>query len=144
MNPDGTNRKLLSGALDRSVSSLKWSKDGRGIYFTYDDEGNTKIAQIDLNGNIKKLADDLGGTTIGRPYGGGSYSVSSNGTIAYTLSSPYHPAELGILQPKKKVQKLTDLNQDILGQRELGTVEEVWYKSSFDGRDIHGWIVKTT
>ncbi|NND52819.1 MAG: S9 family peptidase [Flavobacteriaceae bacterium] len=142
MNSDGSNRKLISGSLDRSVSSLTWSKDGKGIYFTYDDKGNTKIAQVDLNGKIKKLADDLGGTTIGRPYGGGSYSVSSGGTIAYTLSSPYHPAELGVLQPKKKVRKLTALNQDILEQRELGIVEEVWYKSSFDNRDIHGWIVK--
>lgn len=141
MNTDGTNRKLLSGSLDRSVSSLTWSKDGKGIYFTYDDKGNTKIARTDLNGNIQKLADDLGGTTIGRPYGGGSYSVSSDGTIAYTLSSPYHPAELGVIQAKQKVRKLTDLNQDVLGQRELGKVEEVWYKSSYDDRDIQGWIV---
>jgi dipeptidyl aminopeptidase/acylaminoacyl peptidase len=33
------------------------------------------------------------------------------------------------------------LNDDVLGQRTLGKVEEIWYKSSFDKRDIQGWIV---
>ena len=36
---------------------------------------------------------------------------------------------------------LTDLNGDLLDYRTLGKVEEVWYKSSFDGRDIQGWVV---
>ena len=141
MNSDGSERTLLSGSLDRSIQSIKWAKDGKGIYFMYDDKGNTKIGFSDLKGGIRKLVDDVGGNTIGRPYGGGGYSVSKNGTIAYTFSSPYHPAELGIYQPKKESLKITRLNEDALGHRELGKVEEVWYKSTFDGRDIQGWII---
>jgi acylaminoacyl-peptidase len=34
------------------------------------------------------------------------------------------------------------VNQDLLAQRTLGQVEEIWYQSSHDGLDIQGWIVK--
>lgn len=142
MNPDGSGRQLLTGDLDRSVSSIQWSKDGEAIYFMYDDKGNTKVAQVDLNGKVKKLADNLGGTSIGRPYGGGSYSVSDDGKIAYTYCTPYHPSDIGLFSGGSGVTRLTNLNQDVLGQRTLGKVEEVWYKSMFDGRDVQGWIIK--
>ncbi len=142
MNPDGSGRKILTADLDRSVEDIHWDKDGKGLYLLYDDKGNTKIAYVDLNGKLKKLADNLGGNSIGRPYGGGSFSVSLNGRVAYTYTTPYHPAELAVFGPKMKLKKITDLNKDVLGERELGKVEEVWYKSSVDGRDIQGWIVK--
>ncbi len=142
MNPDGSGRKILTADLDRSVEDIHWDKDGKGLYLMYDDKGNTKIAYVDLNGKLKKLADNLGGNSIGRPYGGGSFSVSLNGRVAYTYTTPYHPAELAVFGPKMKLKKITDLNKDVLGERELGKVEEVWYKSSVDGRDIQGWIVK--
>ena len=143
MNTDGSSRKLISGKLDRSISNISWDTSGKGLYFTYDDKGNSKIAHITLNGKITKLADDMGGTTLGRPYASGSYSISNNGIIVYTKSRPEYPAELAVINPKQKTPKLiTDLNADVLDQRELGKVEEVWYKSSVDGRDVQGWIMK--
>ncbi|MBT8288315.1 MAG: S9 family peptidase [Flavobacteriaceae bacterium] len=142
MNLDGSNRKVLTTSLDRSVSGLHWDKDGKGLFFMYDDKGNTKIAYVDLNGKIRKLADNLGGNSIGRPYGGGSYSVSNNGVIAYTHTTPYYPSELAVIRPKSGLIKITDLNGDILNHRELGQVEEVWYTSTVDERDVQGWIVK--
>ena len=30
----------------------------------------------------------------------------------------------------------------MLGNRNLGTIEDIWYKSSVDGRKIQGWIAK--
>ncbi|NNK87068.1 MAG: S9 family peptidase, partial [Flavobacteriaceae bacterium] len=141
MNTDGSGRKILTADLDRSVAGLQWANDGKGIYFMYDDKGNTKVAYVGLNGKVRKLADNLGGNSIGRPYGGGAFSVSNNGSIAYTYATPYHPAELAVLNPNSRVNAITDLNQDVLGQRELGQVKEVWYKSTVDGRDIQGWII---
>ncbi|WP_413789396.1 S9 family peptidase [Leptobacterium meishanense] len=143
MNADGSNKKLLSADLDRSISNIQWNAKGDRIYFSYDDKGNTKIGYTDLKGIITKLADNLGGTSIGRPYAGGSYSVANNGTIVYTHSRPNYPAEVAILQPKqKRPQLLTALNTDLLSHRTLGEVEEVWYKSTVDGLPIQGWIVK--
>ena len=141
MNVDGSNKTEIKTNLDRDISNLNWSEDNSGLYFTYDDNGNTKIGYINLKGNTKKLCDNLGGTTIGRPYGGGSYSVSSNGKIAYTITSPYHPSDVAYFDGKT-VKKVTNLNKDLLGNRDLGTVEEIWYMSSVDGRKIQGWIAK--
>lgn len=143
MDKDGDNVRVITGDLDRSVSSIRWAKNGLGLYFTYDDWGNTKIGFVDRKGNMAKLADDLGGNSIGRPYGGGAYSVSDGGVIAYTHSRPEYPAEVALLPSGAALPGLlTQLNQDVLGQRTLGEVEEVRYKSSFDGRMIQGWIVK--
>lgn len=142
MNSDGTQKRILSSKLDESVSDISWDTSGKGLYFMYDEKGNSKIGYISLTGNITKLADNVGGTTIGRPYASGSYSVSQNGTIVYTQSRPEYPAELAVIQNKKELTLITNLNGDILAFRELGKTEEVWYKSSFDGRDIQGWIVK--
>jgi len=140
MNVDGTNMKVISDKLDRSISTFKWDAKSKGLFVSYDDKGNTKISYINLSGKLNKLTDNMGGTSIGRPYAGGSFSVSNNDKIAYTLSRPDYPAELAIFQ-SKSVNKITNLNKDLLEYRTLGKVEEIWYKSSFDKRDIQGWIV---
>jgi len=142
IDSDGSNRRIISSSLDESISDITWDTSGKGLYFMYDIKGNTKIGHITTSGNITKLTDNVGGTTIGRPYTSGSYSVSQNGTLAYTQTRPEYPAELAIIQNKKKPKLITSLNEDVLAHRELGKVEELWYKSSFDGRDIQGWIVK--
>jgi acylaminoacyl-peptidase len=38
--------------------------------------------------------------------------------------------------------RLTRLNDDLLGHKELAAVEEIWFESSFDGRRIQGWVAK--
>jgi dipeptidyl aminopeptidase/acylaminoacyl peptidase len=140
MDSNGNNKRVLSYNIDSSISSFYWSSDNKGIYFTYDKFGDTKIAFLNLEGNSKDLANNLGGNSIGRPYGGGSFSVSKNGVIAYTNTSYNHPSELTVVNGKKTNQ-ITNLSYELLENRTLGMVEEVWYKSSFDNRDIQGWIV---
>jgi dipeptidyl aminopeptidase/acylaminoacyl peptidase len=142
MDLDGSNQRELELKLDRSISNPTWAKDSNGIYFQYDNHGNTKISFVNLNGKVEKLADNLGGTGIGRPYGGGSYSVSDSGSIAFTYCTPYHPADVAITAKRKFSAILTALNTDLLDHRELGKVEEVWYTSTFDQRALQGWIVK--
>ncbi|RMF27346.1 MAG: S9 family peptidase [Bacteroidetes bacterium] len=142
MNADGTNKRLLTADLDRSVRNPRWAPDGRGILFEYDDRGITRIGYVDLQGQVRTVAENLGGTSLGRPYGGGSFSVARNGAIAYTYTRPEHPADVGLVSPDGKWTRLTRLNDDLLPHRTLGSVEEIWWKSSFDGRDIQGWVVK--
>jgi len=143
MNADGSDKREVLTSLDRSVSGIVWNKSSDGIYFQYDDHGDTKIAVTTLAGKMRAVATNLGGTTIGRPYGGGSFSVAPSGQVAYTHVTPYRPAELAIVQRQKaKSTVVTEFNKDLLNWRELGQVEEVWYKSSVDGRDVQGWVVK--
>lgn len=142
MDIDGSNKQLISGDLDRSISGLSWDPRGDAILIKYDDKGNTKVATITTDGKTTSIIDNLGGTSLGRPYPGGSFSVAQNGDIAFTHSTPDHPAEVAIYKKGNNDDYiLTDLNSDLFGYRELGKVEEVWYKSSFDNRDIQGWIV---
>jgi dipeptidyl aminopeptidase/acylaminoacyl peptidase len=142
MNFDGSNKKIIKTNLDRGKSNLKWSADGKGIYFQYDDKGNTKIGYTSLSGKTSLIANNVGGTSIGRPYGGGSYSISTTGKIAYTHTTPYHPSEVAVVQKgAKNEQLISNLNGDLLDYRKLGKVEEIWYKSSIDGNNIQGWIV---
>lgn len=143
MNADGSSKRELLPDLDRSVSGLAWSSDSKGIYYQFDDRGDTHIGFTTLSGKVRDVASNLGGTSIGRPYGGGSFSVASSGRIAYTYVTPYRPAELAVVNGRKSQPSvITAFNDDLLRRRNLGVVEEVWYRSTVDGRVVQGWVVK--
>lgn len=142
MNPDGSNKRTISAQLDRTISNITWAGNSKGLYFMYNDLGKTKIAHIDLKGKVTDITDNVGGTSLGRPYASGSYSVSNDGDLAYTYSRPERPADIALIQNRRKDPIiLTAVNEDLLAYRNLGKVKEIWYKSSVDGRDIQGWIV---
>ena len=143
MNRDGGGKRLVTGDFDRDVEDPVWDRNGRGLYFQYDDRGNTKIGYVSLRGGeVKDLARDVGGLSLGRPYSGGQFSVAPNGWFAFTHSRPGHPADVAVARDGSRVRRLTRLNDDLLGHKTLGAVEEIWYESSHDGRRIHAWIVK--
>lgn len=141
MDINGGNKVKISDKLDRSISSAVWDSNSKGLYIQYNDLGLTKIAYLDFNGNIKEICNDVGGTSLGRPYASGSFSVSNKGDIAYTKSKTDRPADLAITSKKGSSTVITQLNEDLLTHRTLGKVEELWYKSSVDQRDIQGYLV---
>jgi dipeptidyl aminopeptidase/acylaminoacyl peptidase len=140
MDKDGSNSSCLTCSSDFSFGNIQWSHDGNALYAQYDKEGNTKVAKINKGGQIETVASDLGGTSIGRPYDGGDYDAYKN-VIAYTTTTPTEPTELAV-SSGGQVRRLTSLNNDILAFKKLGEVEEIWYKSSYDGQRIQGWIIK--
>jgi dipeptidyl aminopeptidase/acylaminoacyl peptidase len=141
MDRDGSNPRLVSGDLDRDVGDLHWDRNSDGLYFQYDDEGNTRVAWIGLDGEVRNLARNLGGLSLGRPYGGGQLSASRSGRIAYTYSTPDHPADVAVVDRGGSGEtRITRLNDDLLGHKELARVEMMWWESSFDGRPIQGWV----
>jgi acylaminoacyl-peptidase len=143
MNRDGTGKRILGAKLDREAQNPVWSKDGKGLYFQYADRGNNKIGFINLQGQVRTLAENVGGTEISRPYSSGSFSVGGDGVLAFTITSPEHPADVAVRKPKDaKPRRLTTLNDNWLRDKALGSVEEIWYESSHDRRKIQGWIVK--
>ncbi|MEM6796455.1 MAG: S9 family peptidase, partial [Acidobacteriota bacterium] len=137
---------VLTRQLDRSVSSPRWAADGQGLYFSYSDEGNGKIGYVTLGGKVEVVAENVGGTTLGRPYASGSYSVAQNGDVAFTMTRPDHPGDLALASRSANgeysTRRITQINTDLLGYKELGSVEEFWVASSHDERQIQGWIVK--
>jgi acylaminoacyl-peptidase len=132
--------RALTGDFDYDIEQPRWDGN-RGIVFHYDDRGTTRIGWISANGGkVQVLADDFGGTSMGRPYPGGAMSAAA-GRIAYTRGTEYRPADVAIVERGGKPRVLTDLNANLLGHRTLGQVEEMRVKSSADGREIQSWIV---
>ncbi len=144
MNYDGSNQRVVSKAFDRDVQEPRWNSDGSGLFFSYETEGNGKLAHIDLEGTIVTLANNLGGLSLGRPYGGGEFAVSRNDRYVFTLTTPHHPSDLAVGSKKDggNPSRVTYLSEDLLSQRDLADVEQIWFESSFDGRKVQGWIAK--
>jgi len=67
--------------------------------------------------------------------------VSGNGSIVYTHGTEKTPANVWIHPGQGQVRQLTDLNANLLGQRQLGDVHEIVYNSSVDGTEIQGWYL---
>jgi dipeptidyl aminopeptidase/acylaminoacyl peptidase len=136
----GETTQVQTG-LDRSVSPVAWGS-GRRLFIAYEDRGESHIAVVDRNGKVTDRVADLGGGSLGRPYGQGSFSVSNGGAIAYMRTTVHQPAEVALLRAGEPRQ-LTQLNSDSLGHRTLGSVEALqWVSSAPDAQKIDGWLVK--
>ena len=138
MNRDGSSPTVVTGSLDRDAALPQWNADSDGLFFQYDDEGDTKVAFVPLDGEVEVRSSGLGGTSLGRPYAGGSFSVAGNGSFAFTSGTTARPADVSVGPAGGRV---TALNEDLLGYRELGETREIWLESSFDGRRIQAWVV---
>ena len=141
MDSDGDNIKNLTSKLDRSVSAIKWAGKGKGLYFSYDDMGKKNVAYVNLTGKISNVTNDLGGTTLGRPYTSGDYDVTPKGHVVYTSSKGNRPADLAVVTKKGKVKQLTDLNGDVFDHKTVNKPALIELKSSIDNRALQAWVV---
>ena len=140
MGEDGRNEKILTADLDRPAGSIKWASDSKSIYFQYDDHAVRKVANADLNGNINIVAENLSGTSLGRPYLSGGYNVSKSDLVTFTYGTAHRPANIAIMAGDE-MRVLTNLNEDFLSHKALGEVHEIVYNSSHDGQEIQGWYL---
>ncbi|MGC0772309.1 MAG: S9 family peptidase [Candidatus Acidiferrum sp.] len=138
MKRDGTGSHSISGKLDRDIQNPEWAPDNSGVYFQYNDQGDTKIGFLSPSGAFKKIADHVAAATSA--YGGGSFSVARSGGIAFTYGRADLPGDVAISNAGES-KVLTSLNQELFEQKKPGRVEEIWYESSKDQRKIQGWIV---
>ncbi len=141
MRTDGSGKYKIELDLDRNISNIYWSGDDKRIFFQYDDKGITKIGSTTLDGKLDSVIDEVGGLSFSRPYSGGFFSLSKNNRYSFTYGTVYNPADLAVGYKGSK-NRLTNLNKDLFDYKKLGNVEEIWYKSTFDGEMIQGWIVK--
>jgi len=140
MDADGSSAAIITKDLDRDIQNPQWEHNGKGVYFQYDERGESKIGHVALTGKIRTITDNLGGLSLGRPYTAASYSVSEDDDFAFTLGGTQHPADLAIWE-SGEVKRLTALNEDLFSFKNLGNVEEITWNSSYDGQEIQGWIV---
>ncbi len=143
MKTDGSGKRKISVNYDGSLSSPKWAADGKSLYLTYAERGVLKLGYLSVKGgNIREVASNLSGMGFNRPFFlPGGYSLSNNGKYASVFGTPTRPADIGVGSLRNSPTLLTELNEDLLGNRKLSQYHEITWKSSADNREIHGWYI---
>ena len=144
MNRDGGSARVITGDFDRDVNAPRWSPDGTAIWFLADERGNSGIWRADLRGKVERVAGNVGSSTSAYG-GGGAFTIASDGAYAMTYTRPDVPGDVAVGRAgagDASPKVLTSVNADLFAGRALGSLEEIVYKSSKDGREIQGWILK--
>jgi dipeptidyl aminopeptidase/acylaminoacyl peptidase len=141
MDIDGKNSREVTGGFDRDVADPRLAADSRNVLFSFDERGVRKLGSVTLAGTVRTLAEGLGGTDLGRPYTSGSFTVARNGRAAFPHNTVGRPADVATAGGGAPLRVLTALNEDLLGNKTLGAVKEITWKSSKDQREIQGWVI---
>src|SRR3989449_11478235 len=111
-----------------------WAPDGKGVYFTAPDRGAINIRYADLSGGVRDVTQGA--------------QVVSLASLARTLvatgvrSDPGHSPDVVRIDLRRgQATPVTAVNDDVLANKRLAQVEEVWYASS-GGTRVQGWVVK--
>ena len=146
----------LTGSFDFSVSNATandlpgllplmppvWSKDSNTIYFQVSHHGSTLLKSVTLDGS-----GDVGEcglqTVIGDPGVVGPCTFDRDQSrLAYLHSDMTDLGQVWVQNMADGfTRKLTDVNEELLRDRDLGTIEEIWFKGAA-GNDLQGWILR--
>ncbi|HVQ29471.1 MAG TPA: S9 family peptidase, partial [Vicinamibacteria bacterium] len=122
----------LTAALDRPVSSPKWTKDGSALTFLVVDDRSQYVARVPAAGGaIEHLST---GKRVISAFGQGK-----DGRLAVLAATDAEPAEIHVLEGGA-FRRLSRHNE-WLDEVRLGTTEELTSKSP-DGTEVHGLLVK--
>jgi dipeptidyl aminopeptidase/acylaminoacyl peptidase len=135
MRTDGSQMRKISANLDRDVGEITWARDNSGVYFSAGDRGANNVHFASLAGAVRQLTTGAHMLSLG--------SVSATGVVAGVRSAPQEPPDVvrWSLQAPQALTRLTNVNGDILGNKKLAAVEELWVTSS-GGARVQGWVVK--
>ena len=125
--------RSLADKLDRAVTSFAFAPDSASMTITVEDDGTTYPARIDLAGGAVVREVPTGPFVV-------SALSSAGGHTALLESNDASPAEVYALE-SGRLRKLTAHNEAFLAGLNLGTTEDIRFKSK-DGAEIHGIIVK--
>ena len=124
---------VLVDDLPDEVYRMRWRPGSDGIWVNQDREGSTNIELVTLDGIVRPVTGGMHRLYVG--------TVSNDGIAAASLTSPtsdYNVVRIDMSDGS--ISKLTDANEELLRQIDLGRMEEVWYQAR-DGQDVQGWII---
>jgi dipeptidyl aminopeptidase/acylaminoacyl peptidase len=129
----GGQARVLTASLDRWVNQLRFSADGRWIYFVYENLGGTQIARVRASdGRIEPVAE--GEQSIG------GFDLGKDGAIAARVEAGNRGAEVYAIA-KRRLKRLTSINELFLDSIALATKETVSFKSP-DGTEVQAFVTK--
>jgi dipeptidyl aminopeptidase/acylaminoacyl peptidase len=128
--------KLAADNIDLIPGGLRWSADGRALYFETGYKGTSQLFRVDLPAR-KASAVTTGDRTV--------HLVDvheKTGHIAYGVNDPTHLDDLYVADLNGRNEKpLTHFNAALWKQVELSPVERVTFKGA-DGWDVDGFFMK--
>ena len=128
----GGTPKILTAGLERNVSQPVWSRDGKSLRFTVEDDGARWLGRVPLNGGaIQPILTGRRDVLFVAQQGDKTAVLSSNAVS---------PPEVFALEGQK-LRPLSRANDALLEQLKLAPVEETRFKSS-DGTEIHGFLLR--
>lgn len=131
VSSSGGEPRILTTELDRWIHALEFSHDGNWIYFDYDDSGATHLARVRVrDGRIEKLVE--GDRVVS------SFDVGDNGDVAVRANNRNDMADIYRLSGRQ-LGRLTNLNQEILEELDLGSKSRVSFESD-DGTVVEAFI----
>src|SRR5262249_14481448 len=155
MNADGSNRHELA-TIDNRQGAPVWAPDGKSLYFTVQERGSVHLYRQSVDasrgatpaqaGERKELRANsgTGGAEIVVNGRGavGSFSVGKSGAIAYVFTSPKDMGELYLRSGGANAKRMTDLNADVLGGKQIAEVEPFTFISNDNKYEVEAFLVK--
>lgn len=116
---------------------LRWSPDGRQIYFILSDAGSTHLYRVTSSGS------KIEAVVTGKLHVMGASVNGAASKAALIISHHTMPAEVHVadLRKKSKPQRLTNFNKKVVDELLLVKPEEIIFKGH-DGYPVHGWVMK--
>ncbi len=138
MDANGGHKRVWADKLNNSPTDLHWASDNSGVYFAVQEEGVTSLYFASAKSPDAKPRKLNSGVSVLQ-----GVSFANNGRAAAVQSSFQEPGTLvsfSINDPAE-IEKLVDVNRDVLHGVKLADVEEMWFPSK-DGLKIQGWLMK--
>ena len=128
----GGTPMVLTSSLDRNVTNPFWSKDGRTIGFTVEDDGADRLAQVQAKGGpVQPIAGD--------PLAALTAPQSASGKVAFLMATSKAPDEVYVLDGGKPRQ-LSHQNDAWLKEVSLAPITRTSFRSK-DGTEVHGFLL---
>lgn len=125
----------LTEEFDRSVGPFDWAPGGKRLYFAVQDLGRYSICSVSVKGGDAEYV--LRGS-----YDDNVRVTPDGKRLVFPRQSASEPVDLYSARTSgKDIERLTDINGDLLGRLEMNDLEEFWFEGAA-GRRVHGFMLK--
>ncbi|MFC4559083.1 S9 family peptidase [Virgibacillus kekensis] len=119
--------------LGQSELGPVWDENGKHLYFIGTDHGSTGLYRVSLdNAELETLYEE-NNHVFGFSYHKGEFILG--------ISTPTDPCNFYHLNSQGKLKRLTNANEEFLGNVTISEPEELTFKAE-DGWDIQGWLIR--
>ena len=127
----GGPSRPLTAALDRNVTSPRFTPDGRAVLFLLEDRGNRHLARVPVEGgSVERVVEGERDIT--------AFDVAPGGEVVLLEASVHQPPEISAVAGSS-LRRLTHTNDEFLKTIALGRVER-FQATSRDGTVVDGFL----